>query len=165
MKVQSSFLIFILVFVFFPASVFSYSGRSDISSDIKCHGVEINGEDSLYVTGELIYYVEEDKKFSATLYFYNIFDEVLARAYIEVTLKQNDDSVLFDAPIFIDDASDPVEVKSAHHIQWKVHYIEKILCCANHGGISGCDEDSGRIKCDDGVISKSCACEDYHMAE
>lgn len=165
MKIKSLFYVFVLVFLFFSMSQHAYSVSGYINDDIQCFGVEVNGEDSLYVTGELTYYVEEDKRFKATVLFYNIFDKVLARAYIKVTLKENDESVSFETPIYIDNESDPVEVKSAHHISWEVDTIEKIECCTNHGGIVGCDEDSGKLKCYDGVISKGCVCDEYDVFE
>jgi len=158
-------LFFSLVGLFSLTSAFSYSERSYITDDISCFRFDIKGDDSLYVDGELTYYVEEDTYFTATVYFYDIFNKVLARAYIEVTLKENDDSAPFEAPIHIDNESDPMEVKSAHHIQWKVSTMDKIECCINHGGIMGCDEGSGKLKCDDGFVNTSCACDTYHISE
>lgn len=31
-------------------------------------------------------------------------------------------------------------------------------CCSWHGGVAGCDENSGRIICNDGTASPSCRC-------
>jgi len=140
------------------------AGSGYINDDIQYNSFEIIGEDSLYVAGDMIYYVEEDKKLKATIFFYNIFNEVLAKAHIKVTLTENDDSVEFDAPIHIGNESDPLEVKSTHHIQWKIDTLEKIECCANHGGIVGCDEDSGKLKCYDEATSKSCTCDEYDIS-
>jgi len=153
------------VCLFFPTWALAYSERGYITDDISCYSFDIKGEDSLYVDGELTYYVVEDTYLRATVYFYNIFDTLLARAYIKVTLKENDDSVPFQAPITIDNESDSLAVKSTHHIHWKVNTIEKIECCDAHGGIVGCDEDSGKLKCFDGIISKSCTCDEYNIGE
>ena len=166
MKIKLLFWIpFVLAFLLCSVPEFVYPGSGYINDDIQYNSFEIKGEDALYVTGDLTYYVEEDKKLSATIFFYNIFDKVLAKTYIKVTLKENDNSVEFDEPILIDNESDPLEVKSTHHIQWKIDTIEKIECCANHAGIVGCDEDSGKLKCYDGVISDSCSCDEYNISD
>jgi len=166
MRIKSlSRILLILGLLIFSRPEFVYSGSGYINDDIQYYGVEISGEDSLYVNGELIYYVEVDKSFTATIFFYNIFDKVLAKAYIKVTLQENDNNVAFDEPIQIDNESDSLEVKNTHHIQWKIDTIEKIECCANNAGIVGCDEDSGKLKCYDGAISKSCTCDEYDISE
>jgi hypothetical protein len=166
MKNKLFFWIFsILVFLFFSTPERVYSGGGYINDDIQYNSFEINGIDSLYVTGDLTYYVEEDKRFRATIFFYTIFDKVLAKAYIKVTLKENDNNVSFDAPIYIEEGSDPLEVKGTHHIQWEIDTVEKIECCANHAGIIGCDDASRKIKCYDGVISTSCTCDEYDISD
>lgn len=149
--------------LFFPSPSPAYSGRGIINEDIRYYNVEINGLHSLYVTGELNYYTTEDKLLHATLYFYDIFDKVLARTYVKVTLIENDDEVPFEAPIHIDYKSDPLEVKGTHHIQWRIDKIEKVDCCTGHGGIVDCDEYSGKIKCYDGTTG-SCICEEYNIS-
>jgi len=158
----------IVIWVFFIVFLLSgnvHSGSGTINDDIQYSGFEINGEDSLYAAGDLTYYVEEDKRFNATVFFCNIFDKVMAKANVRVTLKENDDSVSFNVPIHIGNEFDPLEVKSTHHIQWEINRIEKIECCVNHGGIAGCDDNSGNIECLDGTISKKCTCEEYDISE
>ena len=39
--------------------------------------------------------------------------------------------------------------------------IERRGCCSHHGGVCGCDQASGKIKCCDGTLSPSCTCADY----
>ena len=34
-------------------------------------------------------------------------------------------------------------------------------CCSHHGGVSGCDEASGMMRCRDGSLSPSCTCAGY----
>ncbi len=34
-------------------------------------------------------------------------------------------------------------------------------CCSWHGGVCGCDESSGMIKCCDGTLSPTCTCAGY----
>ena len=34
-------------------------------------------------------------------------------------------------------------------------------CCSHHGGVCGCDEASGMIKCCDGTLSPTCTCSGY----
>lgn len=155
----------IFFFLLSPISKRTYSDTGTINDDIQCNRIEIKGESSLYVWGDLTYYVEKDTLLNATMYFCNIFDEVIARAYIKVTLRKKDDNVTFEAPITIDNASDPVAVKRTHHIRWKVNVLEAIECCADHGGIIDCDEYSGTLKCFDGEISKDCICDEYHLSE
>lgn len=31
-------------------------------------------------------------------------------------------------------------------------------CCSWHGGVSGCDDNNGRVICNDGTYSPSCKC-------
>jgi len=154
----------VLAFLSYSVPEIVYPGNGYINDDIQYNSFEIKGEDSLYIAGDLTYYVEEDKNLKATIFFYNIFNEVLAKAHIKVTLTENDDSVEFDAPIHIGNESDPLEVKSTHHIQWEIDTLEKIECCTNHGGIVGCDEDSGKLKCYDEATSKSCTCDEYDIS-
>lgn len=165
MKIKPTLCIVNIALLIFSVSAVAFSGRGLINDDIQYYGVEISGENSLYVAGELNYYVEEDKRIVATLLFYDIFDKLLAKANIKATLTENTDSVLFDVPIYIDDASDPLEVKSAHHIRWEVSRIERVECCANNGGIAGCDEETGKIRCYDDEIIPTCTCEEYNISE
>lgn len=152
-------------FLSFLISQQTYSDTGFINDTIQCHRIEIKGENSLYVWGDLTYYVEKDQVLDATIYFCNIFNKVLARAYVKVTLKQNDDRVTFEEPINIDNESDIVAVRSTHHIRWKINAIKTIDCCADHEGIIGCDKYSGKLKCYDGEISKDCTCDKYHISE
>jgi len=34
-------------------------------------------------------------------------------------------------------------------------------CCSHHGGVCGCDEATGRIRCCDGTLSPTCTCQGY----
>lgn len=36
--------------------------------------------------------------------------------------------------------------------------IQRRGCCSWHGGVAGCDENSGRLRCNDGTLSPSCRC-------
>ncbi len=31
-------------------------------------------------------------------------------------------------------------------------------CCSHHGGVRGCDSNSGKLLCNDGTLSPSCRC-------
>jgi len=159
--VCASFVFFIALFL--PKLIAADTGY--INDDIHCERIEIRGLNSLYVTGELAYYVEDDSRFEATILFYDIFDTVLAKAYIKVVLKKNDTSVSFDEPIYIDHESDFLEVKGTHHIGWRIDTIQTIECCVDHGGIMGCDEDTGKITCYDGEIVLSCKCDEYNLSK
>lgn len=34
-------------------------------------------------------------------------------------------------------------------------------CCSHHGGVYGCDQASGMMRCNDGTLSPTCTCADY----
>ena len=36
--------------------------------------------------------------------------------------------------------------------------VQRRGCCSWHGGVAGCDENSGRLRCNDGSLSPSCRC-------
>lgn len=36
--------------------------------------------------------------------------------------------------------------------------VQRRGCCSWHGGVAGCDESSGRLRCNDGTLSPSCRC-------
>lgn len=36
--------------------------------------------------------------------------------------------------------------------------IHRAGCCSHHGGVCGCNQYAGRLRCCDGTISPSCGC-------
>jgi hypothetical protein len=89
--VKIKFLVCVSILFFFAdfsMAQRTYSDTGIINDDIQCNRIEIKGENSLYVWGDLTYYVEKDQVLDATIYFCNNFNKVLARAYLQVTLKK-----------------------------------------------------------------------------
>ena len=54
-------------------------------------------------------------------------------------------------------------VKEASQAQKKEQQLLLVRsgCCSHHGGVCGCDENSGMIQCCDGTLSPSCTCNGY----
>lgn len=55
----------------------------------------------------------------------------------------------------------PASSKQSNTESIKDRFLAKRGCCSHHGGVCGCDEATGRIKCCDGTLSPTCTCADY----